>query len=263
MPGRAARKRDTLCAIPFAGLRAVRGGMSDNPYTPPSAQLAGHVVSAGQAGTGSFDVGRCLSDAWANTWENFPLWLGAGLVWGLALVASMVTVIGLVLLPALAWGGTQFWLKMHDGGAEFSDIFSGFSRFGEAFRPMAVLMAVLFALSILGASAQFAGAASESSLLTALGYLVSFAFNLLVMPRLTFAVFYVVDQGLSGTDALKRAWADTEASKWKVVLLALLAYPMMIAGALALLIGMIPAMVIWYLTYVSAYRQIAGKPGVA
>jgi len=237
--------------------------MRDNPYSPPSAQLGGRAVVAAQAGTGNFDVGRCLSEAWANTWENFPLWLGAGLVLGVASVASILTVIGLVLLPALTWGGTQFMLRMHDGGAEFGDIFSGFSRFGEAFRSMVVLGLAVFALSILAYAVQFAGTASESTLLTGLGYVVSFAFNLLVIPRLTFGFLYVVDQRLSGIDALKRCWTDTEACKWKVVVLALLANLIIVAGVLALLIGVIPGMVIFYLMYVSAYRQIAGKPGAA
>jgi len=83
------------------------------------------------------------------------------------------------------------------------------------------------------------------------------------MPRIYFAFFYVVDRGESGSEALRHAWADTDVCKWKVVLLALLAYPILFAGALLLLVGMIPASVIWYLMYVSAYRQIAGSPGAA
>ncbi len=235
--------------------------MSDNPYSPPSARLGGPSTGAERAGLGDFDVGRALSDAWANTWENFPLWLGAGLVWGLALFASAATVVGLILWPALIWGGTWFVLRLHDGGAEFGDVFAGFSRFGESFGALVALILALLGLSIAASAVQFLGAAVGSDLLAVVGYLISIAFNLIVMPRLYFAFFYVVDQGESGIDALRRAWAETEACKWKCVLLALLAYPIMFAGLLLLLVGVIPAMMIWYLMYTSAYRQIAGKPG--
>ena len=235
--------------------------MSDNRYAPPAARLGS--AMAPRVGTGDVDVGRCLSDAWAHCWENFPLWLGAGVVWVLALAASGITVVGLIIWPALAWGGTRFLLRMHDGGAELNDFFSGFSRFGDALRVFGVLILAMLGLSIAASSLQFAGAAAQSNLFSALGYLVSLAFNILVMPRLYLAFFYAVDQGESGTNALRRAWTETETCKWKIVLLGLLAYPIMIAGLLALIVGVFPAIVIWYLMYVSAYRQIAGTPGAA
>ncbi len=74
--------------------------MSDNLYTPPQADLEAPASAPG--GSGDFDIGRCLSEGWAATWRNFPLWLGAGIAMTLASIASVITLIGIVLaLPVL------------------------------------------------------------------------------------------------------------------------------------------------------------------
>src|SRR5215468_11290338 len=105
--------------------------MSENPYAPPQAALARPGILA--EGTGTLDLGRCVQEAWRDTWANFPLWLGGGIVWLLALLAGIVSIIGvLFVMPILYWGGYVFFLKMHDGGARIGDLFSGFSRYGQA-----------------------------------------------------------------------------------------------------------------------------------
>src|SRR5262249_9167821 len=105
--------------------------MSDNPYAPPQAPLSGPEVLAG--GTREPDPGACAREAWRDTWANFPLWLGAGIVWLLAVLAGVVSVIGIVfVVPVLFWGGYAFFLAMHDGKARVGDLFSGFSRYGQA-----------------------------------------------------------------------------------------------------------------------------------
>jgi hypothetical protein len=109
--------------------------MSDDLYAPPRADLGAHGPPL--LGTGDFDIARCFSEAWANTWENFPLWLGAGIVFVLASVGSVITILGILLaLPVLAWGSFRFFLRMHDGGARVGDLFAGFSRYGSTLGPM-------------------------------------------------------------------------------------------------------------------------------
>lgn len=237
--------------------------MSDNPYAPPSAELGGRAGSLIATGRGDFEIGRALSEAWASCWANFPLWLGVGIVWLVAATLATVTIVGILLLPVLSWGYTRFFLRMHDREAEFGDAFSGFSRFGQVFGPMLVLMILFVVLSFAAQSLQYVGVALDSDPLMVLGYLVGLAFQILAAPRITFAFFYLVDQGLPAIDALKRAWSETEPVKWRVVLLGLMVYPLMFAGLLALGVGVIPAVVIFYLMYVSAYRQMVGRPAPA
>lgn len=234
--------------------------MSENPYAPPSAELDVRAGAGAREGSGDFDIGQCLSEAWSNTWGAFPLWLGAGAAWLLAAMLAAVTIVGLLLLPVLAWGATLFVLRMHDGEAEFGDVFAGFSRFGRVFAPMLALTVVIFALTLAAQSIQIVGLFAESDLLYAVGYLISLAFGLLVTPRLIFTYFYLVDRDLSATEALSRAWSETSAPKWKVVLLFILSQIIIMVGFLALLVGAIPASVMSYLMFVSAYRQISGRP---
>lgn len=235
--------------------------MSDNPYAPPSADL-GFEGFESVGGRGDFDIATCLSDAWANTWANFPLWLLVGLVGVAAALLSVLTAIGIVLaLPVLAWGATYFALRMHDGRAEFGDLFAGFSRYGEALVGMLVLFVLLFLVGMVGNSVQIVGVIADSQGLQELGELVGTVFALLVTSRLSFAYFMVVE-GSGPTEALSRSWAVTRAVKWKVIGLVMLSIVLEIAGLLALVVGLIPAMTIVYLMWTSAYRQMVGTGAI-
>lgn len=235
--------------------------MSDNPYAPPGARLERPFDTQG---SGSFEIGRCLSEAWSATWANFPLWLGAMIVSGLAAMLATITVIGFFLvLPVLVWGAVYFGLRMYDGRAEFRDVFAGFSRYGTALLTTLALMVLLFLVGLVGQSVQLVGQFTESEAVYGVGVLVNLAFALFVTSRLNLAYFFVVDAGLPATEALSRAWEVTRGSVFKVAGLVLLGIPIMIAGFLALVVGAIPAFVIVYLMWVSAYRQLVGTPAAA
>jgi hypothetical protein len=231
--------------------------MSDNLYAPPQASLE----TAGTSGTGDFEIGRCLNEAWAATWANFPLWLGALLVLVVASGLATLTVIGFFLVvPVLGWGGLRFFLAMHDREAQLSDIFSGFSRYGEALVGMLAVAAVIILVSVLGQSVTWVGSALGSGFLTFIGYLVNFAVGVAVTSRLQFAAFLVVDRRMPAGEALRKAWDMTQPLVWKVVGLTLASYAVVLAGFVALIVGLIPASVVSYLMVVSAYRQMVGGP---
>jgi hypothetical protein len=232
--------------------------LTENPFRPPGSDLGSEPGSL--AGRGDFDIGRCLSDAWANTWSNFPLWLGAGLV-GLVLgIAASLTVIGVFLVvPVLSWGATRFALRMHDGGAKFGDLFSGFSIYTTALVGILVCLLVLLLVGIAGQSVQLAGDFTDNSALSLIGVPINLAVSFLVSPRLTFSYFYVVDRGLPPVEALRRAWEDTGPVMWKLAVMVLLGFVILAAGTLLLLVGILPAAAIVTLMWVSAYRQLVGR----
>jgi hypothetical protein len=238
--------------------------MSENPYTPPSADLGSQAFERGP-GTGDVDIGQCLSDAWAACWENFPLWLGVGLVGTVAGLLAMVTILGIpLLLPHLIWGSYRFVLNMHDGRAEFGDLFAGFARYTTVLAAVLIAGVALFALSLLVQSVQILGAALDSQVVLGLSYFVSFAFAFFVSPRLMLGFFYMVDQDMGGIEALQAAWSATARLRWWIFpLLVLLNYVIAIAGLLVLVVGIIPAIAITYLLWASAYRQLEGHPAGA
>lgn len=237
--------------------------MSQNPYSPPSADLGREVLPAVD-GRGVFYIRECLSDGWRNTWGNFPLWLGVGIVALLVAATAAMTVIGaVVVIPVLAWGGVRFGLRMHDGDAAFRDLFSGFSRYVDALVGMIVCFVLLFLVAMVGAVPQLAGQLTGSMALFFAGYAFNILFTLLVSARLLFAYFYVVDRGLAPVEAITRSWQTTDPVKWKVAGLLLTIYAVNVVGALALLVGLIPASVISYLMWCSAFRQMEGRPATA
>jgi len=233
--------------------------MSENPYVPPSVDPWASETT-GTGGRGDFEIGECLSDAWSNTWANFPLWLGVGVVFTLASLLSMATVIGLVLLlPVLCWGATRFVLAMHDGDAEFGDVFAGFSQYGTALVGFLVVGLVTFLISLLGQSVEIAGGATGSAGVSLIGLLINLAVAIVIVPRLYFAYFYVVDRGMAPMESIRRSWDVTGPIKWKIVGLLLLSVVVVLVGLIALVVGVIPASVITYLMWASAFRQLAGS----
>jgi hypothetical protein len=231
--------------------------MSENPYAPPQAELGGGAETA--LGTGDFDFGRCFSEAWARTWANFPLWLGVGVVLLLASAAVSITIVGIFLaLPVLMWGGVAFFLKMHDGGAELRDIFSGFSRYGQALAGFLGWWLLSFVVGLISQLPLFAAQLQGSAVAIIGAYAIYIGVTFLVTPRLTMAIFLMVDRGMGLSEALRIAWQTTAPLMWKMAGLMVAMVGVMLAGLIALVIGMIPATVVAYLMWTSAYRQIFG-----
>ncbi len=233
--------------------------MSENPYAPPQAELG--VGAEVALGTGDFEFGRCFSDAWARTWANFPLWLGVGIVFLLASIAVSITIIGAFLaFPVLMWGGFAFFLKMHDGGAALRDIFSGFSRYGQALAGSLGWWLLSFVVGLVAQVPVFVAASQAPGSAIALigAYAIYLGVIFLVTPRITMALVLMVDRGIGLGEALRIAWQATAPLMWKMAGLQLATVGVMLAGALALVVGMIPAMVVGYLMWISAYRQIFG-----
>jgi hypothetical protein len=236
--------------------------MSDNLYAPPNADL--DIATPPAAGAGDFDLRRCFAEGWERCWDNFPLWLAAGIVITLATVAASVTIIGIpFVLPILFWGAFYFFLRMYDGGAALGDLFSGFSRYGSALLPMLGFWLLLFVIGLpANGLVQYglADPASPNYPLIALGYALSIVVGLFVTSRLTFAAFLIVDRDYSLGRALSEAWTRTGPLAGKVALLMLAMIAAILLGFVALCVGMIPASVVGYLAWTSAYRQIWGGP---
>ncbi len=236
--------------------------MSENPYAPPTADLAGGTPTGG--GRGDIDIGQALSEAWANTWANFPLWLGVSLAFFLMAAAATVTILGIfLLLPVLGYGFVRFGLRMHDGGAEFKDLFAGFEEYGKTLVAMLVAGIIVSLIGMLGQSVQLIGDVADIEILSLLGGLIYLAWSLIVLPRFYFAYLYVVDQDVAPVEAVQQSWERTAPVMWKLVALAVLSYVILLAGLIAFVIGLIPATVVSYLMWVSAYRQLEGGPSSA
>ena len=207
----------------------------------------------------SFEIRRSFAEAWQRTWENFPLWLGVGFVFVLAMVASIGTFVGVFLaLPVLVWGGYAFALAMHDGRASLQNLFSGFSQYGKALGGMLGFFLLGFVIGLPANALTQWGAFLQDYRLVAAGYALTLLLTFSVSTRLTFAPFLMVDRGVGLRAALSESWNRTSALKGRLVLLMLAMMLVSFAGFLVFFVGSIPAMVIGFLAWASAYRQIFG-----
>lgn len=227
--------------------------MTQNPFETPYADPQYANV---RPATGTIDIGECLSEAWKVCWENFPLWLGVGIVAMIVLTVAEMTIIGIfVIWPVIYFGWTKFLLNMLEPNrADFGDLFSGFNTFGAALLPMLALGALCcvpiipFIVAVILENEVMMGV---TGILMGLVYLIG-------TPKLAFSVFFIVDRNLGAVDAIKASIEATRGQWFTVFGLMVLAFVVQLAGYLALLIGVIPASQIAYLMFASAYRQLAG-----
>jgi hypothetical protein len=233
--------------------------MPDNPYEPPAAPIADERALA-MAGSGTFELGQCLSDAWEDTWSNFPLWLGVMLVAAAAFVLSGITVIGILLVwPVLGWGMTRFYLNMTDQRASFGDLFSGFSNYSVALTGPLLLALAFYGLGLIGQSVQMVGQWTAAPEVMLIGIFVNLAWTFGVMVRLYFGILFLVDRELGPMESLQASWEGTQGQTFKLIGLLLLNVVVILAGVLVFVIGVIPATVMSYLMWTSAYRQMTGR----
>jgi hypothetical protein len=230
-----------------------------NPYAPPKTDEA-----SAQTTAGDFDIGRAVNDAWEATKRYFPLWLGVGIVGTILMVLSAITIIGYFLVvPVLGWGMTKFLLNMQDGRADFNDLFSGFSQYGKALGRTLLLGLIYILMSVLAESVTFVGMFTKSDVLQAIGgfiYLVV-AFGLIV--RMYFAMFFIVDRDMGATDSLAASWQATQGKTWKLIGFAIVASVLAVSGLIGLCVGVVFTVMMSYVMYASAYRQMVGPPAGA
>src|SRR5262245_5595483 len=202
--------------------------MTQNPFETPEAepQFAG---SPRAFATGRIDIGECLQEAWKTCWENFPLWLGVGIVAYLVLMVAEMTIIGIFIIwPVIYFGWTRFLLNMLEPNkAEFNDLFSGFSNFAAALVPillLGMLCCVPFVPFMIGAVA-------ENEVVIGIGGVIFAGVFLVAGPRLLpWTLFYIVDRGMGLSDAMRASWEATRGQWLTIVGLGLLAMVIQMAG---------------------------------
>jgi hypothetical protein len=242
---------------------------SSNPFESPA------VVDAAPppaTSAGALDPAAALRGGLA------ALQAAPGVVLGVVALAVVVHAVGalvwlgpLLLTPVLTWGLTRFALDASRGHATYDALWSGFSRFGEAWVGMFVVMLVagfalapgVFMLVVAVGLWMFdlgtQGSAQQSSVqLLAFGGAVFASWVTVVFPRLALAPFLVVDRGLSGWDAVRVSWRAMRGQALRGAALGVAGTLLFVGGLLAFGVGVIPAVALVLLALASAYRQLFG-----
>lgn len=133
----------------------------------------------------------------------------------------------------------------------------------------AMVPAILVGL-VGGCGAAMAGAEraghAPAALLAGIGFGILFLVLIASIPaiwigcRLIVAQPLVADAGLGPVDAIATAWRLTSGHGLTAFLVALASIPVMIAGCLALCVGLIPATALYMLALASLYVAVGGAP---
>jgi uncharacterized membrane protein len=120
-------------------------------------------------------------------------------------------------------------------------------------------------LVLLSESLVFVGQFMKSTPLIVVGYVIYITFFALVLSRLYFAFFFVVDRDMPAVEALSASWRATQGKALKMFSLAIVAGLVSMSGLIGLCVGVLFTVPMSYVMYASAYRQVAGygspRPG--
>lgn len=237
--------------------------MAENPYAAP--QTADLVRPTDwSAGSGTFTIGQCWSDALGVAKKNAGLMIGGYLVAIIANALIGLTVIGYVIgLPVMMVGIVRFGLELLDGDSNIGTLFSGFSSYLKWLGRMLLLTVILFALMLPGMALQLYGTSTQDADLMLTGALVTMVWALVVSTRFGFANFMAVDRDQPAVEALKSSWEATGRVWLKLILLSIVVGIVAMSGLILLGVGVFFTVPLSALMFVSAYRQIAGRPAPA
>lgn len=239
------------------------GGQPPPPPPPPPSAPGGY------DGTGrAFSAPEAIGWGWRKFTENVgPILLGV-------LIVFVVTVIVNVLAGLVSGGDSPF--DMSGSAPDFSIAGVLANMVSTA---VSILLGAVFARAALdvvdGRPFDFMGAVSRINLVNVLiasvlvSIIVTIGFLLLVLPGIVavfltyFTTFFVVDDADSPVQAIGDSVKLISSNVGDSLLLALLNILVIIAGVIALVVGLVVAYPITVLASAYAYRRFRGQPVAA
>jgi len=219
----------------------------------------------------------------ANPWISIGVLL---VLMAIQLVGGLIPFLnllfGILVTPSLYAGGAWFFLRGIRGeNPSFESAFEGFQRWASATGAVLIVFGVglllvcpmIFTLvGSIGLTAILStrsGHVPDLAPAAMLPFLVVLAitYPLLVWwGARSYLVFFVVMEADRPTamEAVRRSFALTKGSVWRLVGLFLLWIPVALLGLLALCVGIIPAAIVSYYSFAHAYEQLrarAAAPG--
>ena len=220
-------------------------------------------------------------------WVSFRTHVGISL--GVSLALFCMIVVGEILpfvnlffmlfaAPALYAGGARFMVRVARGESPgFESVLDGFKRWPSVTGAVLLQMLVMFAILAPVFVAIFATvglriwASPAPTTTPPLSAFLPFVGAMLVCyPAAlwwgcrTWPAFMVVmePESTGAIAALRLSWKLTRGSVWRTIGLFLLGLPLEIVGLLALCVGVVPAMIVWYYAFAHAYEQLRERAGI-
>jgi uncharacterized membrane protein len=253
--------------------------MESTPSLPPAPASAATPPAGGGP---PLSPTRAVAGGWraflADPWTS----LGVFLVLGAVLVVGQIIpffnlLFGLLVAPALYAGGAWFFVRgIRNENPPFESAFEGFQRwpsvtgavilvFGVSLLvmvPMFVLMFGTFGFMALmsGHVKNLEGVSRAAVVPLAVAMAITYPVLVWWSSRSYFSLFTVMEPDRPGAlEAVRRSFALTRGSVWRVVGLWLLSIPVVLLGCLALCVGVVPALLVVYYAIAHAYEQLRAR----
>lgn len=147
----------------------------------------------------------------------------AGLGAGGAMLGLFSVAFGLFVVSPVAYGMALVFLKVTRGEKfDVADLFEGFKE-----NYLQIILANLLIFAIVGA-----------------GFILLIIPGIIFACKLAFVPYLVMDKKMEAIDAVKTSWSMTNGHAMTIFLIGLLSIPIVFAGILLLIVGIIPA-IIW------------------
>jgi uncharacterized membrane protein len=108
---------------------------------------------------------------------------------------------------------------------------------------------------------KFLGTSILVTVVVAVGFVLLIVPGIIAMLFFLFSTFIVIDRGLGPIEAMKESMRITEGYRWPLLGFIILLALIMMAGAIALGVGLLVAMPIATRAFMHAYRVLSGKAG--
>ncbi len=158
---------------------------------------------------------------------------------------EVVTVVAQLLSQVLGtwpiWAGVQYanLQTVRSGRAEIDDIFVAYRR------GLASLIAAQFL----------------TTLLVVVGLALLVVPGIIVGLRLSFVTLLVVDEGLGPVEAIGESWRRSAGFGWTLLGIGLMAFPVVVVGLFALVVGLIPAAMVIALATPTMFASVTELQG--
>jgi len=95
-----------------------------------------------------------------------------------------------------------------------------------------------------------------STLIIGFGTLFLIVPGIILACKLIFVPYIVMDKKMKATDAIKESWNMTDGHAWTVFGMAILAFPIIIAGYICLFVGVFISIMWLYIAFDSLYYEV-------
>jgi uncharacterized membrane protein len=244
-------------------------GSTQAPTPPPSGGRVLHPTQAIAAGWQAF-----LQNVWVSI--GVTLVLFAILCVG-QLIPFVNLVFSLLVAPSIYAGGALFFLRGIRGEKpSFETAFEGFQRWASATGAVLIVFGVVLLIMLPMLFTLFGVMGIAALLSSRPGHVPDIPHTAIVpvvivmvatypaliwwSTRSYMALFVVMESDRpSAMDAVKRSFALTQGSVWRLIGFWLLSIPVALLGCLALCVGIIPAAIVLYYGLAHAYEQLRAR----